>query len=418
MARAVLTLEGVDLADNDNFVDDVPWAMFDLLRREAPVYWHPEKRGSGFWAVTKHADLVAVHRDTKTFSSEIGATALEELSPEQIEARKSMLDMDPPRHTRLRSIVNRQFTPRAVAAYELLLRELSREILDRALSRGEFDYLTDVAAVLPIRVLAEILGVPPADHDRLVEWGDRMIGNTDPEYTDVLLDSEESEKYKMLPFRSPAAVELFEYGHRLAAERREDPRDDIVTRLALAEIDGERLTEREFDTMFLLLVVAGNETTRQAIAHGTHALIEHPDQLARLREDFSLLPTATEEILRWSSPVMHFRRTATVDTDLRGQRIRAGDKVVTWYISANRDEDVFDDPYAFDIERHPNDHVTFGKGGPHFCLGAHLARLEIRVLFEELLPRIRTIELAGPVARLRSNFTNGIKHMPVRVEPA
>jgi cytochrome P450 len=418
MADRVLTLADVDLEDNDNFVDAVPHDMFTLLRREAPVHWHPQRHGSGFWAVTKHADVIAVSKDWQTYSSEVGATALEELDAEQIEARKSMLDTDPPAHTHLRKVVNREFTPRAVARYEDLLRRLSREILDRALLRGEFDFLPLVAIALPIQVLCHILGVPDEDHEKLVEWGDQMIANTDPELTAVLLDSPESEKYRMLPFRSPAAPEVFEYGHWLAGLRRKDPRDDLVTKLALAEIDGESLSEREFDTMFLLLVVAGNETTRQAIAHGMQALIEHPDELRRLQHDPALLPTAVDEILRWASPVVHFRRTATRDTELRGVPIREGDKVVVWYVSANRDEDVFEDPFRFDVGRRPNDHVTFGKGGPHFCLGAHLAKLEVRVLFEELLPRIRSAELAGPPVRLRSNFTNGLKRLPVRITPA
>jgi cytochrome P450 len=358
---------------------------------------------------------VAVHRDTATFSSEVGATALEDLDPDQIEARKSMLDTDPPRHTRLRSLVSKDFTPRALAAYEQLLHELSREIIKRASRKTEFDFVSEIAAVLPIRVLAQLLGVPAEHTPRLIEWSDRLIGNTDPEYTDILLDSPESDQYRLLPFRSPASLEVFEYARGMAAERRVQPKDDLVSKLVHAEIDGDRLTEREFDTMFLLLVVAGNETTRQSIAHGMRALIERQDQLARLREDPSLLRTATEEMLRWSSPVMHFRRTATRDVELRGMLIRAGDKVVTWYVSGNRDEEVFPDPFRFDIERSPNDYLSFGKGGPHTCLGGPLARLEMRILFEELLQSLADIRLAGEPERMRSNFTNALKRLPVRV---
>jgi cytochrome P450 len=410
-------LEDVSL-ENDDFAERVPHETFALLRREAPVWWYDWPHGRGFWCVTKHADVVSISRDTKTFTSEQGAN-LEDLDEEQRTARQSMLETDPPRHTRLRGLVGPPFTPRAVKAYELALRELTAAVLDRALPLGEFDFVEEIAKQLPIRVLARLLGAPDEDTDPLIAWGDRMIGNTDPEMTDVLHDSPESERYRLLPFRSPAALELFEYGHRLAAERRREPSDDLVSKLVHAEIDGERLSEREFDTMFLLLVVAGNETTRQAIAHGMLALAEHRDQWDRLREDPELVWTAgTDEILRWSSPVLHFRRTATRDVELRGQTIRAGEKVVVWYVSANFDEEVFEDPLRFDVGRRPNAHVTFGGGGPHYCLGAHLAKLEVQVMFDMLLPRLAGLELLGPPERMRTNFTNALKRMPVRVETA
>jgi cytochrome P450 len=410
-------LEDVSL-ENDDFAERVPHETFALLRREAPVWWYDWPHGRGFWCVTKHADVVSISRDTKTFTSEQGAN-LEDLDEEQRTARQSMLETDPPRHTRLRGLVGPPFTPRAVKAYELALRELTAAVLDRALPLGEFDFVEEIAKQLPIRVLARLLGAPDEDTDPLIAWGDRMIGNTDPEMTDVLHDSPESERYRLLPFRSPAALELFEYGHRLAAERRREPSDDLVSKLVHAEIDGERLSEREFDTMFLLLVVAGNETTRQAIAHGMLALAEHRDQWDRLREDPELVWTAgADEILRWSSPVLHFRRTATRDVELRGQTIRAGEKVVVWYVSANFDEEVFEDPLRFDVGRRPNAHVTFGGGGPHYCLGAHLAKLEVQVMFDMLLPRLAGLELLGPPERMRTNFTNALKRMPVRVETA
>jgi cytochrome P450 len=410
-------LEDVSL-ENDDFAERVPHETFALLRQEAPVWWYDWPHGRGFWCVTKHADVVSISRDTKTFTSEQGAN-LEDLDEEQRAARQSMLETDPPRHTRLRGLVGPPFTPRAVKAYELALRELTAAVLDRALPLGEFDFVEEIAKQLPIRVLARLLGSPDEDTDPLIAWGDRMIGNTDPELTDVLHDSPESERYRLLPFRSPAALELFEYGHRLAAERRREPSDDLVSKLVHAEIDGERLSEREFDTMFLLLVVAGNETTRQAIAHGMLALAQHRDQWERLREDPELVWTAgADEILRWSSPVLHFRRTATHDVELRGQTIRAGEKAVVWYVSANFDEEVFEDPLRFDVGRRPNPHVTFGGGGPHYCLGAHLAKLEVQVMFDMLLPRITGLELLGRPERMRTNFTNALKRMPVRVEAA
>jgi cytochrome P450 len=410
-------LEDVSL-ENDDFAERVPHETFALLRREAPVWWYDWPLGRGYWCVTKHADVVAVSRDTKTFTSEQGAN-LEDLDEEQRAARQSMLETDPPRHTRLRGLVGPPFTPRAIKAYELVLRELTTAVLDRALPLREFDFIEEVAKQLPIRVLARLLGAPDEDTDRLIDWGDRMIGNTDPELADVLSDTPESEQYRMLPFRSPASLELFEYAHRIADERRGAPIDDLVSKLVNAEIDGERLTEREFDTMFLLLVVAGNETTRQAIAHGMLALTENRDQWRRLADDPELVWTAgADEILRWSSPVLHFRRTATRDVEVGGQTIRAGDKIVIWYVSANFDEEVFADPLRFDVGRRPNPHVTFGGGGPHFCLGAHLAKLEVQVMFDELLPRLADIELLGPPERMRTNFTNALKRMPVRVTEA
>jgi cytochrome P450 len=412
-----LRLEDVSL-ENDDFAERVPHETFALLRREAPVWWYDWPLGQGYWCVTKHADVVAVSRDTKTFSSAQGAN-LEDLDEEQRVVRQSMLETDPPRHARLRGLVGPPFTPRAIQAYELVLRELTTAVLDRALPLREFDFVEEVAKQLPIRVLARLLGARDEDTDRLIDWGDRMIGNTDPELADVLHDSPASEQYRMLPFRSPASLELFDYAHRLAAERRRAPADDLVSKLVHAEIDGERLSEREFETMFLLLVVAGNETTRQAIAHGMLALAEHRDGWQRLHDDPQLLwASGTDEILRWSSPVLHFRRTATRDVEIGGQTIRSGDKVVVWYVSANFDEEVFADPLRFDVGRKPNPHLTFGGGGPHFCLGAHLAKLEVQVMFDALLPRLADIELTGRPERMRTNFTNALKRMPVRVTAA
>lgn len=409
-----LTPADVDLSDHDLFVDAVPHDLFALLRREDPVHWNPEPDGAGFWAITRYADIKEVHRDWETFSSEVGGTSLQDLEPEHIEARKAMIDMDPPRHNQLRAIVAKGFTPRAVRAYEDAIRTLFRRLIDQALPKGEFDFVAEIAAELPMRVFAEMLGAPQEDRHYLVELGDRMLGNSDPE----LQDPEEMERYRHLPFSSPAALEMFEYGRKLYDERRRHPKDDIVTKLVMAEIDGHKLTERELDVYFILLATAGNETTRHTISHGMLALMEHPEQMQRLREDLSLSQTAAEEMLRWATPVHHFRRTATRDVELRGQTIRKGDKVTTWFVSGNRDEEVFEDPDVFDVGRSPNPHMTFGPGGVHFCLGAHLARLEIKICFEELLPRLADIELAGKVDRLRSNFFNGIKRFPVRVTPA
>jgi cytochrome P450 len=412
-----MPLADVDLADNDRFLDGVtPWRMFDTLRRHDPVHWQPEPApNSGFWAVTKHADIVAVGRDPATFTS-TRFVNLEEVDDDLMAIRRSMLETDGTRHHALRRLLQRDFSLRAVAQYEVFLRGLTAHTLDTALAKGGFDFVAEIAADFPINVLARMLDVPDGDTHKLIEWGNRIIGNTDPDYADVLLHSEESERYRDLPFRSPAALEVFEYGRQLAAARRGGAGTDLVSKLVNQHpADGVPLSSRDFDNYFLLLVVAGNETTRHAISHSMLALLRNPEQLTRLRENPGLMPTAVEEFLRWASPVYHFRRTATRDVSLGGKQVRAGDKVVLWFASGNRDEDVFDDPYTLDVGRSRNDHVTFGKGGPHFCLGNTLARLEIRVIFEELLPRLADIRLAGPVRRVRSNFVNGIKELPVEV---
>ncbi|MDX6547510.1 MAG: hypothetical protein QOG33_1060 [Gaiellales bacterium] len=405
--------------DNDAFAERVPHETFALMRDQAPVHWYDWEHGKGFWCITRYDDIVAVMKDWHSFSSETGATALEDLDPDQIDARRSMLDTDPPKHSSLRAIVNKGFTPRAVAAYEDLLRELTDRILDEALPLGEFDFIEKVGKQLPIQVLCRILGVPLSDDERLIEWGDKMIGNTDPDMGGLHPASPESAEYRLYPFRSPYAMELFKYGHEIAAVRRDDPKDDLVSKLVTWEDEeGRRLTEQEFDTMFLLLVVAGNETTRQSIAHGMQAMIDHPEVMGQLRDEPALLSTAVDEIMRWASPVIHFRRTATCDVELHGTRIAAGDKVVVWLISGNFDERQFPEPLSFDIRRNPNNHITFGRGGPHFCLGAHLAKLETRILFERLLPRVTTVEATAPARRVESNFTNAYKAMPVRVTEA
>ncbi len=398
----------IDLSDHDAFVDAVPHAAFAQLRAEDPVHWNPEPDGPGFWAVTRYEDIRQVHRDVATYSSEIGGTSLEDLDPEQIKARKSMIDMDPPRHDELRGLIARRFTPRAVGVWENQVRSVTREVLDVALPKGEFDFVHEISSEIPMQVFAEILGVPQDERRVIIELGDRLLGNQDPEYK-----VEQEDSHRNLPFSSPAALEMFEFGRRLAAARRKEPRDDIITQLAF-----EPLNQQEFDTYFLLLAAAGNETTRHTITHGLLALLEHPSELDRLRgagDDMDLRKSATEEILRWATPVHHFRRTAAVDTELSGTAIKAGDKVTTWFVSGDRDEAVFENPEVFDITRSPNRHLAFGPGGIHHCMGAHLAKMEVRIAFEELLARVDQIELTGPPERLRSNFFNGIKRLPVKV---
>jgi cytochrome P450 len=412
------TLEEIDLANPDSYVEQIPFDWFDHLRRDHPVIWHPERSPNrGFWAVTRYEDLTAVHMDWETFSSEIGAVAIEELDAEQLEIRKSMLETDPPRHTELRKICSKRFSARGVGQYEDWIRDVARGVLDTALVNEELDFVAEISRELPIRFLCSIFTVPQEDAPQLISWGDQMIANQDPEISAAVPDLVDTEEYRFLPFRSPVALDVFEYADRQRDLRMADPADDVIQALVVAQQE-DRLNEREFHNYFSLLMIAGNETTRHTISSGMLALMEHPDQLRLLKEEPGRISVAVEEILRWATPVLHFRRTATRDVELGGQTIKGGDKVVTWYVSANRDEDVFPDPYRFDVTRQPNDHVTFGPGGPHFCLGAHLARLETKVLFQELLPRLESIELTGPVRRIRSNFVNGIKSMPVRLKTA
>ncbi len=411
------TATTVTLADLDLFGNGAPWAVFDQLRAEDPISWNEEEQpNKGFWGVTRYQDIVEVLRDTDTFSSEIGAVNLEELDQSQIEIRKSMLERDGTRHRALRKLLQPSFTPKALAVYESFLRGITSNTLDVALAKDRFDFVDEVAADFPIRVLARLLDVPEEDTDQLIEWGNRMVGNTDPESADVLASDPDSEKYRDLPFRSPAALEVFEYGFALANARRGGNGNDLVSTLInQTPIDGIALDDRDFRNYFLLLVVAGNETTRHTISHTMNHLINHPEQMELLRRNPEKIEWAVEEFLRFASPVYHFRRTATKDTELGGRNIKAGDKVVVWFASGNRDSEIFEDPYRFDVERHPNEHMSFGRGGPHMCLGNSLARLEIKVMFEDLLSRDVHIEHDGSIDYLRSNFVHGIKRFPVTV---
>jgi cholest-4-en-3-one 26-monooxygenase len=398
------TLADVDLANLDTFVAGVPHDMFDRLRREAPVSFQPEPDGgSGFWSVVRYDDLQAVSRDWPEYSSEWGIT-LQEVDESQLEQqRMMMLIMDPPRHTKLRLLVNKGFTPRMVGRLHDRIRDIARDLVANAARRGHCDFVVDVAAELPLQVIAEMMGVPQADRHKVFDWSNRLIGSEDPEYAVTAEDA------------MGAAAEMFAYANDLATEKRANPGDDIVSTLLNAEVEGERLTDVEFDVFFELLAVAGNETTRNLISHGMLALIENPDQRQALVDDPSLLPGAVDEMLRYASPVMYMRRTAQEDVTLRGETIHRGDKVALWYIAANHDPAVFEDPHRFDIRRSPNEYLAFGGGGPHFCLGSHLAKLEITLLFEAVIAGLPPVELTGPVERLRSNFINGIKHMPVAV---
>ena len=409
-------MKSVSLANLDHFSNGAPWSLFEELRRESPVHWNEEEKpNSGFYSVTRFHDIVKVLRDSDTFTSE-RFTNLEEVDAEQEEARRSLLETDGTRHRALRRLLQGQFTPQAVAKYETFLRGLTATTLDNAFAKGEFDFVEEVAADFPIQVLAKLLDVPDGDTGQLIEWGNRMIGFDDPEHADVLISDPESEKYRLVPFKSPAALEVFAYGDELARQRRGKNGIDLVSVLVNSPMsDGIPLTERDFHTNFLLLVVAGNETTRHTISHTMNNLINNPDQLALLQERPDLIPWAVEEFLRYASPVYHFRRTATKDVDFNGVQIKKGEKIVPWFASGNRDDSVFENPNKFDVTRNPNEHMSFGRGGPHMCLGNALARIELRVMFEDLVNRVDKVERTGDVDFLRSNFVHGIKRMPVKV---
>lgn len=406
----------INLTDLDLFERGAPWNEFAELRANDPVHWNEEEAPNhGFWAITRFHDIVQVLRDPDTFTSE-RFTNLEEVDKEQEEARRSLLETDGSRHRALRRLLQGQFTPAAVAKYETFLRGITATTLDNAFAKKTFDFVADVAADFPINVLVRLLDVPVKDTHQLIEWGNRMVGFDDPEHADVLINSAESEQYRLVPFRSPAALEVYEYGDALARERRGKDGTDLVSVLVNGEMsDGIPLSERDFHTNFLLLVVAGNETTRHTITHTMKNLMQHPEQLAILQENPDLIPWAVEEFLRYASPVYHFRRTATKDIELGGKLIKAGDKVVPWFASGNRDTAIFENPDKFDVQRNPNEHMTFGRGGPHMCLGNALARIELRVMFEDLIGRLDSADFAGNIDYLRSNFVHGIKRMPVTV---
>ena len=409
-------MKSITLANLDVFENGAPWSLFADLRRESPIHWNEEEKpNSGFFSVTRYHDIVKVLRDSDTFTSE-RFTNLEEVDAEQEEARRSLLETDGTRHRALRRLLQGQFTPQAVAKYETFLRGLTATTLDNAFAKGEFDFVEEVAADFPIQVLAKLLDVPESDTGQLIEWGNRMIGFDDPEHADVLISDPESEKYRLVPFKSPAALEVFAYGDELARQRKGKDGTDLVSVLINSPMsDGIALTERDFHTNFLLLVVAGNETTRHTISHTMNNLINNPDQLALLQERPDLIPWAVEEFLRYASPVYHFRRTATKDVDFNGVEIKQGQKIVPWFASGNRDDSVFENPNKFDVTRNPNEHMAFGRGGPHMCLGNALARIELRVMFEDLVSRVDKVERVGDVDFLRSNFVHGIKRMPVKV---
>ncbi|GGS49161.1 cytochrome P450 [Planobispora rosea] len=380
----------------------VPWDRYARLRENSPVHRHAEPGGPGFWAVTRHADIQHVSRHPEVFSSYAGGIMVPDPTEEQLSRnRLMMLFQDPPEHTATRGIVNRGFTPRMIGKLEEHIREICHGLVGAALERGSADFVADIAAPLPLYVICELLGAPPEDREKIFTWSNALIGADDPEFATGDLTP---------------IFELLNYASALGAQRRAEPRDDIVSKLVAPGEDGTSMDDLSLGVFVMLLAVAGNETTRNAASGGLQAFFDHPDQWRRLLDDRSLLRTLPDEVVRWVSPVITMRRTTLTDTELGGQKIPAGEKVVLYYPSGNRDADVFPDADTFDIGRDPNPHIGFGGGGPHFCLGAHLARMEVRVLFEVLAERAPDIAPAGRVRRLRSNFVNSIKEMPVRLD--
>jgi len=409
-----LAVSEIRLGDIEQWMRPDREGIFAKLRAEAPVSFHEEPvpppdvpfpQGPGFWALTRFDDVMQVSRDPEGFHS-APSINIGDIPPEIAEWLGSMINMDAPKHTKLRLIVNRGFTPRQVAKIEENVREQAREIVDRVVDLdGECDFVSEIAAALPLQIICDMLGIPRSETKRIFELTNTILGVGDPEYVSSLEEL------------MAAGMELFQYGLDLAQDRLDNPRDDITTTLMQAEIEDEngrhKLTTSELGSFFLLLVAAGNETTRNAISHGMLALTQHPDQRALWTADPDAVSnTAVEEIVRWASPVIHFRRTATRDAVIGGQEIKAGEKAVMFYNSANRDERAFPDPYKFDVLRTPNEHAGFGAGGPHFCLGANLARREIKLMFEELFRRLPDIEITGEPDYLQSAFIHGIKRMP------
>ncbi len=401
-----LTLADIDLLE-DTWARAVPYDQFQLLRRDAPVHWHEHPEAQGFWAVTRYDDVRAISRDHETYSTELGSTFLQDHTPEALEMiRMTILNMDPPKHSRYRRLVSAGFTPRMINGLIDSIQQRALAIVANVEGADGIEFVEAVAAELPLQMICEMIGVPNEDRRLIFDWSNQLVGFQDEDFR----TSEESGQI--------AAAEIYAYCETIAAERRRNPRDDIMTALVNAEIDGDRLTQDEINMFFVTLAVAGNETTRNLIAHSLLALLERPavqaDLVANIDDD-ALWSSATEEFLRWGTSIHNFRRTATRDTAISGQPIAAGEKVVIFYASANRDPEHFTDPDVFDPRRTPNEHLTFGGGGAHFCLGANLARSQIKVMMREFLRRYPNVEAAGQHRRMRSDFVNGIKYLPVRL---
>jgi cytochrome P450 len=416
-----LALDEIDLNELDFWLRPMEEreGAFLTLREEDPIHFQEEPepanemftRGPGYYSLTRHEHILEASKNPKLFCSGRG-TNIVDLPEPFLEFFGSMINMDDPKHARMRRIVSRGFTPKMLDSMKAGVEEAAADVVDAIIDKGECDFVTEVAALLPLRIIVDLMGIPRSEEKAIFEQSNVVLGFMDPEYVPPGPDGV-ADPTVVTGALLNAGQQLANLVRELGEDRVKDPRDDLTTALVTAEVDGEMLTPEELGSFFILLVVAGNETTRNAIAHGLHALTEHPDQQQRWRDDYDgLAPTAVEEIVRWATPVIHFRRTVTEDGARIGDQVFSkGDKVVLWYNSGNRDERVIEDPFRFDISRTPNEHVGFGGPGPHFCLGAHLARREITVMFRELLTRIPDIHAVEPPDKLRSNFIHGIKHL-------
>ncbi len=406
-----------DLTSHDAFAHGTPHNTFARLRRDDPLHWTEYADGQDFWSVTRHADISAMLRNTEVFSSARGIR-MEDQTYEEYLARRTFQETDPPEHSQTRMLLFKAFSRTTMAAYEADIRALCHGILDDALDHGTFDATKLIARQLPMMMLGRIIGTPDEDLPWLVEKGDALIANTDPDFTSHVLDKMETDEFRMMPFNSPAGADLYQYAKELMEKKAASGDTQGVLHMILQPAkDGSVITETEFRNFFCLLVAAGNDTTRYSIAAGIQAMCHQPELLAQMQSG-EVWDTAPDEIVRWATPALYFRRTALSDFEMHGKTIRAGDKVLYWFSSANRDDAMFEDPFRVDLARQPNRHLAFGQGGPHVCLGMWLARLEVRVLFEELAKRLKSIEPAGPHKFLRSNFVGGIKELPVTVTRA
>jgi len=417
--RSVLGVDEINLSDQFFWARPLEEreGAFATLRRERPISFHEEPyieglpfpRGPGYWALTRYADILEASRKPELFCSGKGAN-IGDLPPDFNEFFGSMINMDDPRHARLRRIVSAGFTPRMIQRAEENVQRTAKSIVDSVIESGECDFVTEIAAALPLTIICDMMGIPASQYKFVFDRTNIILGAGDPEYA--------ANPMEIVPKLLQSGAELAQLVQDLAQQRKENPTDDLTSALVHAEVEGEKLTDAELGSFFVLLVVAGNETTRNAISHGMKALCDYPEQRARWARDFDkLAPTAVEEIVRWATPVIHFRRTATRDTELSGQPIKEGEKVVLWYCSGNRDDKVFKEPFKFDVGRENNEHVGFGGPGPHFCLGAHLARREITVMFRELFQRLPDLQVVGEPDRLLSFFINGIKRMKCEFKP-
>ncbi len=403
-----------DLASHDSFAHGAPHNTFARMRCDDPMAWCDGGADKGFWSVTRFDDILELNKQHTLLSSAHGIR-IEDQTEDEVAARRTFQETDPPQHSHSRALMAKAFSKKTVSQFEDTIRSLTTMILDRAFEEREFNAVQQIARELPMRILGQIIGVPEEDMSWLVDKGDALMANSDPDFTDTPVDLVDTEAYRYMPFRSPAGADLYDYAAKLMAKKNAaGDTDGVLHMLLQPNAMGDVMSDTEFRNFFCLMIAAGNDTTRYSIAAGLQSLCQQPELLGRLKTE-DLWDTAPDEIVRWASPATYFRRTALSDFEFHGKQVRAGDKVLYWWVSGNRDETAFDDPFRVDLARTPNRHVGFGQGGPHTCLGMWLARLELKVMFQEIARRVERIEQTGPCAFVRSNFVGGIKNLPVRI---